>query len=310
MGRHQLRQERSQGWDIEDLAEEMQDHEGNVIVVESEGLNSLATRASISEYIGELWDRRYFIWADARAKALRSTRKYRLWRLWLFANPLLNVVFYGFLFGVLFRTSRGVENYIGFLFIGITFMGMLNGLVTAGSGLIANSRAMIRAFQFPRAALPFAQTLKAAIDNLIPAAMALLTAFLLQWGKPPSWTLVFIVPLYIMIHLFGCGLMMLIARVTAQIPDIKALIPILTQAWFFLSGVMFSLDRFSHVPTIQNLMSHNPAYVFLTAVRNVSIYTSAPSLATWLVLLAWCLGTFIVGFIVFWQAEDKYVRLA
>lgn len=310
VARHRRRGERPTVWDLKDLAEEIDGHSGPVILVESEGLHSLATRPSIPEYIKQLWERRFFIWADARAKALRSTRKYRLWRLWLVINPLLSVVFYGFLFGVLFRTSRGIENFVGFLFIGITFMGMITGLMNAGSGLIANSRAMIRAFQFPRAALPLSQTIKASIDNLIPAGMSLIAAFLLQWGNFPSWTLIMVVPLYLMIHIFGCGLMMILARITAQIPDVKALVPILTQAWFFLSGVMFSLERFSHVPVIQDFMSHNPAYIFLNAVRDISIYTTLPSTETWLILLAWTFGTFILGFLFFWQAEDKYVRLA
>lgn len=310
MGKHNSRTVRRQNWDLTDLSREIGEHDGPVLMVAADGLHSLLTRPRLSEYIVQLWGRRYFIWADARAKALRSTRSYRLWRLWLVVNPLLNVVFYGFLFGVLFRTSRGVDNFIGFLFIGTIFMGMITGLMSTGNGLISASRSMIRAFQFPRAALPFSQTLRASIDNLIPAIMAIIAAFLLQWGKPPGWMLILVVPLYLMIHLFGSGLMMILARITAQIPDVKAIIPLITQAWFFLSGVMFTLDRFQHVPVIQKFMSHNPAYLFLNAIRDVTIYTRVPSISVWITLALWTLLTFCIGFLVFWQAEDKYVRLA
>ena len=169
---------------------------------------------------------------------------------------------------------------------------------------------MIQAFAFPRAALVFSQTLRAAIDNLLPALVAIVLAFLTQWGKPPTWTTLLVIPLYIMIHLFGCGLMFLTARITAELPDTKALVGITTQAWFFLSGVMFSLDRFDHVPFIQSVMFHNPGYVFLTAIRNTTIYGTVPDLQEWGIMLVWTLGTLLVGFLFFWRAEQKYVRLA
>ncbi|AMO92405.1 polysaccharide ABC superfamily ATP binding cassette transporter, permease domain protein [Corynebacterium simulans] len=85
--------------------------------------------------------------------------------------------------------------------------------------------------------------------------------------------------------------------------------PLVTQAWFFLSGVMFTLDRFDHAPTVKQIMSHNPAYEFLSAVRNVAIYDTIPSLSEWGSLCAWTFGLFAFGFLFFWQAEDRYVRL-
>ena len=168
---------------------------------------------------------------------------------------------------------------------------------------------MIRAFNFPTASLAFSQTLRSAIDNLIPAAVSIVVALLLQWHTVPSWKVIFVVPLFLMIHIFGCGLLMIGARVCAQIPDVKAVVPLVTQAWFFLSGVMFTLDRFDHIPTVKQIMSHNPAYEFLSAVRNVAIYDTIPSLSEWGSLCAWTFGLFAVGFLFFWQAEDRYVRL-
>lgn len=281
-----------------------------VLRVAERGLRPLELRPSIPDYLALLWQRRYFIAADARAKAFRSTREYRLWRLWLFLSPLLDAVLYGFLFGFLFKTSRGVDNFVGFLFIGIIFMRMLSGMTTKGSGLIAASRTMIRAFIFPRASIPLSQTIRALYDNSLPAFVSILAAFVLQWGTPPSWTLVFVVPLYLLIHVFGCGLMMVFARLTAEIPDVRALVGILTQAWFFLSGVMYSVNRFEDIPLAHKAMTLNPAYMFLTAVRECTIYRTMPDAHTWLHLVLWSFGTLLIGFVFFWQAEEKYVRIA
>lgn len=282
----------------------------NTIIVARDGLRPLNPRPRFDEYLRQLWGRRFFIVAEARSKALRSTRDYRLWKLWLVANPILDVALYGLLFGVLFRTSRGIENFIGYLFLGIIFMRMLTGLLSSGSGLIRSSRGMIQTFVFPRAALVLSQTIRALIDNLLPALVAVVLAFAVQWGNPPSLSVLLIIPLYVLIHIFGCGLMFITARLTAEVPDVKALIGVFTQAWFFLSGVMFSLDRFSHAPFVQELMSYNPAYIFLTAIRSTTIYSTVPSIQTWMVLLGWTFGAFVIGLLYFWRAEQKYVRLA
>lgn len=310
MSRHRKRGNSQPVDYFQKLNRQIDDPDAPVRIVSLEGLSTLNPRPSLPTYLKQLWQRRFFIGAEARSKALRSTRDYRLWRMWLIVNPILDVAFYGFLFGVLFQTSRGIENFLGYLIIGIMFMRMMSGLFSDGSGLITKSKSMIRTFAFPRASLVFSQTFRAAIDNLLPAVVGITLAMLVQWGKFPHWSIILVIPLYILMHIFGCGLMFIAARLTAEVPDVKAVMGIVTRAWFFLSGVMFSLDRFSHVPVIQELMSHNPAYIFLTAIRASSIYQTAPSLETWGILCAWSFGALLVGFVYFWGAEEKYVRLA
>lgn len=309
LARHTWRGSKTSQRGVEELNAQVAKHQGRVQIVNPEGLHPLATRPSLREYISQLWERRFFIAADARAKALRTTRDYRLWQLWLVLNPLFDVALYGFLFGMLMKTSRGIENFIGFLFIGIIFMSMMTGLMNSGISLMQSSRSMIRAFQFPRASIPFSTTLRSMIDNVLPAIVALMAAFLFQWGTGPSWTLIFVVPLFLLIHVFGCGLMMITARLTAQVPEAKTILGLFSRGLFFLSGVMFSIDRFAGHSVVHQIMTANPCYIFLTAVRDSSIYRTAPSLVTWGELLAWSLGVFALGFIFFWRAEDKYVRL-
>lgn len=279
------------------------------IVVNGQGLNSLEIRPKFLEYVKQLWQRRFFILTDARSRSFQSTRNYRLWRMWLVVNPILDVALYGFVFGVLFRTAYGVENFVGYLFLGIIFMKMINGMITGASGMLSNNRALIRAFSFPRASIPLSFVFRSFLDNLVPAGIAILVAFILQWGTFPRWTLILFLPLYLLLHIFGCGMVFIVSRLTAEIPDAKALIGLFTQALFFLSGVMYSLDRFDHIPIAYQLMARNPTYLFLLSIRESTIYGTVPSFDVWIGLVAWSLGIFLLGFIYFWHAEEKYVRL-
>lgn len=278
--------------------------------VDASRLQTLQSRPALLDYCRQIWDRRFYIWTDAKFKALRTTKDYRLWRTWLVLQPLLDVVFYAFLFGFILKTSRGIENFIGYLILGVIFMRMMAGMLNQGSMLIRNSKGMIKTFQFPRASLPISQSIRSMLDNILPAVIAVIMALASQSFHGVSWTVILVVPLYLMLHLFGCGLMLVTARLTAEIPDSKALLNFVSRVWFFLSGVMFSIERFVDHPILLALMTSNPAYIFLTAIRDCVIYGSVPAFEVWGKLLLWTLGTFVAGLVYFWGAEAKYVRLS
>lgn len=278
-------------------------------IIDDSGLRPVNVRPSLPRYIRQVWGRRYFIAAEATGKAFNSQREMYLGRIWLVLSPVLDAAMYGVLFGLLLRTSRGIENFIGYLIIGIIFFGYMRSGLTGGTNLIQSSQGMISAFMFPRAALVFSQVTKNFISGLIPAGVAIVGALTFQWGDPPTWRILLVVPLYLMIHVFAAGLMLIVSRMCAFVPDLRAIINVVGRAWFFVSGVFFSIDRYATIPVVQDVMSANPAYQFLQAVRGVVMYEQTPDLQVWLYLLAWTVGTFIVGIIYFWGAESRYGTL-
>lgn len=280
-----------------------------VIHVAAGDLQPLQARPPFWQYCLELWERRHFIVTDARFKALRTTKDYRMWRLWLILQPVMDVAFYGLLFGFILKTSRGIDNFVGFLIIGVIFMRMPVALMSQGMMLIRNSRGMVQTFQFPRATLVLAHGLRHLIDNILPATVAIVIALAFQFDQPVHLSILGVVPLFILMHIFGCGLMFISARLTAVVPDTRALINFFGQAWFFLSGVMFSIDRFVDQHLLHTMMTFNPGYQFLDAIRGSVLYGVPPLGQEWFVLFAWTFGTFVVGLVYFWSAEEKYVRL-
>lgn len=281
----------------------------SAVIVDASKLHPLHSRPKFFNYLAGIWNRRHFIIADARGRSFQSQRDMVLGRLWLVLSPLLDAAMYGLLFGLLLRTSRGIENFIGFLIIGVIFFGFIQGGLTAGSGMIRDSRSMISAFSFPRASIPIARITRQFLDNSLPALVALITALSFQWGKPPGWEMLLVIPLYVLIHIFALGLTLIVARLTAFFPDLRSLIPVAGRAWFYVSGVFFSVERFATNPSIQDIMVANPAYQFLQAVRGVVLYQTVPSVEIWLTLCAWSFGLLIIGLVYFWQAEERYVNV-
>lgn len=280
-----------------------------VLQLDDSNLRRLNVRPSLLRYIRQLWGRRHFIAADATGKSFDSQRDMFLGKAWLVLSPLLDAGMYGLLFGLLLRTSRGIENFIGYLVIGVIFFGYMRSGLSDGTNLIKSSQSMISAFMFPRAALVLSQAARNFISGLVPALVAIVVALACQWGNPPTWRLILIIPLYLMMHVFSTGIMFIVARLCAFIPDLRALINVAARAWFFTSGVFFSIERWATVPVVQDIMVANPAYQFLQAVRGAVIYAEAPSLQTWSYLMAWTFGAFSIGLVFFWRAEERYGTL-
>lgn len=279
------------------------------ILVEDDHLRSLNVRQSLPRYIRQLWGRRYFIAAEASGKSFENQRDMFLGRAWIILSPLLQAAMYGVLFGLLLRTSRGIENFIGYLVIGIILFGFMQAGLTGGTTLIKSSQSMIAAFTFPRASLVLSAAARNFITGLAPAFVAIVVALAFQWGNPPTLTIFLLIPLYILLHLFATGIMFIVARVCAFVPDLRAIVKLLGQAWFFTSGVFFSIERYATVPLVQDLMMANPGYQFLQAIRSVTMYEDPMDVSVWLYLMAWSLGLFVFGLWFFWRAEERYGTL-
>lgn len=279
------------------------------VLIDDSILRPNARRESLPRYVSSMWKYRHFIVAHSRYKSVGDTDDLFLGKAWNILEPLLRIAMYGFLFGLILNTSRGIPNFIGFLVIGITYFSMMSRGLSGGAGLLQRSRSMIGTFRFPRATVVVGETLKGCFASLAPASLAILAALAFQWGEPLSWTIVLVIPLLGLINVFAFGLMLISARITAFLPDAKKIVFFINRAWFYISGIFFSIERFNTHPEIQSVMLQNPAYRFLQAVRGSVMYGDAPTASDWAVLCAWSFGAALIGFVFFWRAEARYVYM-
>src|SRR5690625_2567320 len=271
-------------------------------------LFALNLRTPLHSYVAQLWARRFFIRRFSRASAFSTGRNTFLGKVWILLEPLFQVAMYALIFGFILRTDRGIDNFIGFLVLGVIFFKVASRGITAGAGLIQANRALITSFHFPRASVAFSTTLKSFYDNLAPCFLAVVIAVLFQLDKPLSWTIICVVPIYFLLHIFSAGTTLISARLTAFIPDMKQVISIGVRGLFFVSGIFFSIERFDHHQGLQTVMQINPIYQFLRAVRLSVLDGQIPSMSHWLYLLVWAIGIFVVGLLFFWRAEARYVQ--
>ena len=111
---------------------------------------------------------------------VRSTHQDTLLgNVWHLANPMLSVAVYYLVFAVMTQVSRGVDNYILFLMVGVFTFNLTTRSVLGGATSIANNQGLMRSIRFPRAVLPFSVIMSRlytfAFELLVLAAVALAT---------------------------------------------------------------------------------------------------------------------------------------
>ena len=281
----------------------------NTIVVQRSSLRKLSARPPLPEYVRQLWRRRYFLQEDATAKAFRTPRDLWMGKVWLIVSPLIDSVMYAMIFGLIVRTNNGIQNFPGYVVLGVTFFQIFQKYIADGNDLVKKQQNLVKSFMFPRAALVLSQSLRLFYSTAVPVLVAIVFTLLTQWKEPIHWTIIFVVPLFFLAHIFGTGIMFIVARITTFYPDMETLFRVGQRFWFYSSGVFFSVDRFVEQPILREVMRANPGYKFLMAARESVMYGQLPTMELWGPILAWSFGMFAVGFVFFWQAEERYVTV-
>lgn len=285
------------------------DPTANVVLVDDTALHQLHARESLVGYIRSLWQRRHFILADTKSKSLSSGNGTYLGMAWVLLEPLFRIAVYALVFGLILKVSRGMDNFLGFLMIGVIFFGFFTQGITSGGNLIQKSRGLIRSFNFPKASLAISLTLKQLIDHIVPALVAVFGAVAFQWEQGISFSILGIVPIYLLVHLFSFGCICIAARASAFFPDVTKILSLVNRALFFTSGVFFTIDRFDTHPILTTIVETNPIYQFLMAARTCVMDGVFPSLSVWIYISTWSFVVALVGSIYFWQAEERYVAI-
>lgn len=279
-----------------------------VEVVSTVGLRPVGRRPSIGNYIVDLWKRRHFILADSRARVASGSQQMVLGQAWLILKPVLDAAVYLVVFGLLLKTNQGIDNFLGYLVIGVFMFQYTARCLTQGGSSITGGKSLIHAFMFPRAALPIAAVVRETI-SMIPVLVAM--AFLLVLmppGAAPTWRWLLFPFILALQMLFNTGIALFAARLVARVRDMTHVLGLVSRFWLYGSAVFFTVDRFDDLPEVVGLMEVNPTFLVLDMTRDLLIYASTPSPRSWILLGLWSVITLTAGFLYFWRGEEHYGR--
>jgi teichoic acid transport system permease protein len=275
-------------------------------LAEQHGLHPLGRRPGLIAYTKDLWRRRSFVWVMATSQSFGKNQNNYLGQLWGVLNPLLLAVVYFLVFGVLLGTTDGVDNYPGFLVIGIFIFTYIASSLQAGANSVLSNVGLIRALKFPRAVLPLSVTLSELV-TLLPA-LGVMVVLVAVSGDPITWQWLAVIPALALTHVFNTGAAFILARVVVGARDLRNIVPVAIRLLRYVSGVFYSIAHYVDQGLLGAIMYYQPVAVYLNLVRSALLEQFDASWDLWVAGGAWALVAIVAGYVLFWQAEERYGR--
>jgi teichoic acid transport system permease protein len=269
-------------------------------------LQRVGTRPPLVRYFNDVYKRRAFAFTMAKYQMQATTAKSRLGVAWHIVVPALQISVYGVIFGLILGSSRPAH-FLPYLITGIVLFQFVSGAFADGAKSIITNASLVRSLNFPRVLLPLAAVMSN-ILVLVPLVgiMLIVVACL---GEPVTWAWLLMVPLLILLGMFGLGLAMVAARLTVSFADLGQLIPFLTRVAFYASGIFFNVDKLvAGNPILTVIFGWNPIHIYLKLARSLLVTGYGAGRIDWVIAVSWAFGMLVFGFIFFWRAEERYGR--
>ncbi len=252
--------------------------------------NHIEWSDSLAGHARELWRHRELLWLLTQREIKVRYKQSVLGVAWAVLQPLSLMVVFTVFFSWFARIESDGIPYPLFSYAALlpwTFFS--TALSFAIPSLIANSHIITKIY-FPREVIPLAAVLAALLDFLIAAAAFVL--LMIAYRVPPSWNLLYVLPILAIQVLFTVGASLLLSAFTVLYRDVRHTLPLVIQIWMFVTPILYPA---SVVPQRWRVwyFSLNPMAAIIDGYRRAILQQQPPQLnylllaATVSCLLVW-----------------------
>lgn len=238
--------------------------------------------ATAQSLIFSLWTHRRLIVQMTRREVVGRYRGSVLGLAWSFLNPLLMLVVYTFVFGVVFKAKWGAGNndsrtmFALVLFAGIIIHGLLAECMIRAPDLIVAQTNYVKKVVFPLEILAVVVALSAVFHALVSSVV--LICALAVVGDSFAWTALLFPLILAPLAIGSLGLCWIIASLAVFVRDIAQTMAIFTTILMFVSPVFFPVSALP--PALRSWVKLNPLTFFIEEGRKVVIWGAYPDWAT------------------------------
>lgn len=193
--------------------------------------------------------------------------------LWVLVNPAATAAIFGIIFTLFVPVDTAGVPYVVFSYAGITPWLLFSGAITDMAASIVDNMQLVTKIYFPREILPMATLLARLLDFAV--SLVLLVVLMLAFGVPLHPVGWLYVPFILVIQLaLVLGLGLLLAAMNVFYRDVRPLLTLGVQLWFYASPVIYPVAM---VPErLRPYYFLNPMAGILEAYRDVWLNQRAP----------------------------------
>lgn len=227
---------------------------------------------------------------------------------WSFITPLVMLLIYTFVFGVIFQSrwpqarTGNLNEFAVILFAGLLTFNLFSECVTRAPTLVVGVPNYVKKVVFPLEILPVS-ALGAALFHAGVSLLIMLGAHMLIGGAL-SWTILLLPVVLAPLLLLALGLSWFLASLGVFVRDLGNAIGLLVQVLFFLTPVFYTADS---VPEpFHNLLELNPLTSVVENVRRVTLWGEQPAWAAFSLSLLLSGIVFVLGYAWFMQTRKAF----
>ena len=228
---------------------------------------------------------------------------------WTVINPLLLMVTYYFVFGIVLRTRFGSDdnpaNFLLYFLAGmLPWLALSEAAGRAPTTVIEHAN-FVKKLRFPVETLPVNLVLAGLVSELFGVLIFLLSLY--GFGRPPSAEVVYLPLILVPQFLLTLGLCWFLAATGVFLRDLGQMIGFVLTIWFFTTPICYPEESLPQ--SMRWLFELNPMYVLVNAYRSIFLEASPPAFKPLAILTGCSAALFILGHAWFYRLKKSFADM-
>jgi|TARA_B110000240_G_scaffold34654_1_gene37697 lipopolysaccharide transport system permease protein len=189
--------------------------------------------------------------------------------LWLIITPIIHIMIYAFVFGVLFnqRAAAGFEEstFVVFMMVGFLPWFAFADSIGKSTGLLIEKAPLITKVKFPVQIIPVVGSVIPYLTHAI--GFGILLAYLATQGYW-NWMWFYLPFIFFFQFLFTLGLVAILSALSVFLRDLQQLVALGITVWFFLTPIIWPISIIQDEAQ-RNIFLLNPMHSFISLYREI-----------------------------------------
>ena len=217
----------------------------------------------VGDYLKELWRYRELLYFFAWREVKLRYRQAAFGAAWAILQPLLSMILFTLVFGRVARMPSAGIPYPLFCYCALVPWTYFAGVLAMASNSLVNNDSLLTKVYFPRVYLPAGTALAGLLDFVMGSL--LLVGLMAYYHVKPTWSLVFMPFILLVMVLLTSGVSMILAAANVRYRDIRYALPFVIQIWMFATPIIYPV---SMIPErFRPVLALNPCWGIVDGFR-------------------------------------------
>ena len=227
-----------------------------------------------------------------------------LWALiWPLVNLAIYIIIFAKLMGARLPGKSEVYSYAIYVTVGLVPWAALASSISRSSSVFLDKKHLVSRIRISLPSLLVYINLSETITFLFSMSFFFVFLFFTDYKFP--FNIILVPFIYFLQQLFAFGLGLLAATLTVFVRDIKEVIGVILQFWFWFTPIIYVRDILPDA--VKKIMVFNPAYIIIESYQRIFVFGDDPSYQSLIVLTLLTHVMILISYLVF-RALEKDLR--